>query len=170
MEPAKILFQASDDQRLVSTASQSTLNLFTHHEILGIEHVCVDHFKRAARGRERLLIGAREIEEACRHLDFVSNALRGDLRKMARERVIEFAQDSRLVRGPRHTIELSRDGPRSRHSPRIRQRRRCKRIAEPNPRRSWEAVTPSRLDQQPAVLRGTESLLTLCWRKMDSNF
>jgi hypothetical protein len=28
----------------------------------------------AARGRERLLIGAREIEEACRHLDFVSNA------------------------------------------------------------------------------------------------
>src|SRR6516162_5893382 len=70
---------------------------------------------------------------------------------------------------PRHTIELSRDGPRSRHSPRIRQRRRCKRIAEPNPRRSWEAVTPSRLDQQPAVLRGTESLLTLCWREMDSN-
>ena len=65
---------------------------------------------------------------------------------------------------PRHTIELSRDGPRSRHSPRIRQRRRCKRIAEPNPRRSWEAVTPSRLDQQQAVLRGTESLLTLCWR------
>ena len=70
----------------------------------------------------------------------------------------------------RHTIELSRDGPRSRHSPRIRQRRRCKRIAEPNPRRSWEAVTPSRLDQQPAVLRGTESLLTLCWREVDSNF
>ena len=66
-------------------------------------------------------------------------------------------------------IELSRDGPRSRDSPRIRQRRRCKRIAEPNPRRSWEAVTPSRLDQQPAVLRGTESLLTLCWREMDSN-
>src|SRR6516165_8022638 len=54
--------------------------------------------------------------------------------------------------------------PRRRHSPRIRQRRRCKRIAEPNPRRSWEAVSPSRLDQQPAVLRGTESLLTLCWR------
>ena len=71
---------------------------------------------------------------------------------------------------PRHTIELSRDGPRGRHSPRIRQRRRCKRIAEPNPRRSWEAVTPSRLDQQHAVLRGTESLLTLCWRGVDSNF
>src|SRR5215471_19881573 len=47
MEPAKILFQASDDQRLVSTASQSTLNLFAHHEILGIEHVCVNQFKRA---------------------------------------------------------------------------------------------------------------------------
>jgi len=35
--------------------------------------------------------------------------------------------------------------------------------------RSWEAVTPSRLNQQPAVLRGTESLLTFCWREMDSN-
>ena len=46
MEPAKILFQASDDQRLVSAASQSTLNLFAHHKILGIEYVCVDQFKR----------------------------------------------------------------------------------------------------------------------------
>ena len=71
---------------------------------------------------------------------------------------------------PRHTIELSRDGPRTRHSPRIRQRRRCKRIAEPNPRRSWEAVTPSRLDQQPAVLRGTESLLTCMGVFLSSGF
>ena len=47
MEPAKILFQASDDQCLVSTASKSPLNLFAHPEILGIEHVCVDQFKRA---------------------------------------------------------------------------------------------------------------------------
>ena len=39
MEPAKILFQASDDQRLVSAASQSTLNLFAHHKILGIKYV-----------------------------------------------------------------------------------------------------------------------------------
>ena len=28
----------------------------------------------------------------------------------------------------------------------------------------------TRLDQQPAVLRGTESLLTLCCREVDSNF
>src|SRR5215469_3615365 len=60
MEPAKILFQASDDQRLVSTASQSTLNLFAHHEILGIEHVCVDQFKRAPPVLFGLLL--------CRHL------------------------------------------------------------------------------------------------------
>src|SRR5215472_16481799 len=39
--------QASDDQRLVSAASQSRLNLFAHHKILGIEYVCVDQFKRA---------------------------------------------------------------------------------------------------------------------------
>src|SRR6516164_8777994 len=47
MEPAKVLFQVSNDQSLVSTASQSALNLFAHHQILGIEHVCVDQFKRA---------------------------------------------------------------------------------------------------------------------------
>src|SRR5262252_11023022 len=60
MEPAKILFQASEDQCLVSTASQSLLNLFAHHEILGIEHVCVDQLKRAPPVLFRLLL--------CRHL------------------------------------------------------------------------------------------------------
>ena len=60
MEPAKILFQASDDQRLVSTASQSELNLFAHNEILGIKYVCVDQFKRAPPVLFRLLL--------CRHL------------------------------------------------------------------------------------------------------
>src|SRR5215470_7977149 len=60
MEPAKILFQASDDQRLVSTASQSTLNLFAHNEILGIEYVCVDQFKRVPPVLFGLLL--------CRHL------------------------------------------------------------------------------------------------------
>src|SRR6516164_3143707 len=60
MEPAKILFQASDNQRLVCTASQSTLDLFAHHEILGIEYVCIDQFKRAPPVLFGLLL--------CRHL------------------------------------------------------------------------------------------------------
>ena len=59
-EPAKILFQASDDQRLVSTASQSALNLFAHYKILGIEHICVDQFKRTPPVLFGLLL--------CRHL------------------------------------------------------------------------------------------------------
>ena len=60
MEPAKVLFQVSNDQSLVSTASQSALNLFAHHEILGIEYVCVDQLKRALPVFFRLLL--------CRHL------------------------------------------------------------------------------------------------------
>ena len=52
-------------------------------------------------------------------------------------RIGENPASVRERRRCRHTIELSRDGPRRRHSTRISQRRRCKRIAEPNPRRSW---------------------------------
>jgi len=46
-------------------------------------------------------------------------------------RIGENPASVRERRRCRHTIELSRDGPRSRHSPRIRRGRRCKQIAEP---------------------------------------
>ena len=73
-------------------------------------------------------------------------------------------------------------GPRSRHSPRIRQRRRCKRIAEPNPRsrdnsivcRGRQVLGWGRRYIDPAnrarqLSRGTKSSLTLRWRELDSN-
>ena len=47
MEPAKILFEAANDRRLVGTASESALYLLADYEILGIEHVGVDQLERA---------------------------------------------------------------------------------------------------------------------------